>query len=91
MIIKVTQKHIDDGLRTCAGLCPVALALKEATGLNATVYSQIFLWEGDKSKGNKYQYDAPTPPHVLDRIDNFDKYDLMTSFEFEIDYENPSD
>lgn len=87
MIINVTQQHIDKGVQTCAGECPVALALREATDLNVTVYQQIFLWEGDKNAEEEYLYQAPTPPHVVDRINNYDKNNLMVPFDFEIDYE----
>ena len=32
MRIEVTQEHIDKGRRHCLRLCPIALALREATG-----------------------------------------------------------
>ena len=37
MTIKVTQEHIDNGRRAVACGCPVALALKDATGRTWTV------------------------------------------------------
>jgi len=85
MIINVTQQHIDEGIQACANQCPVALALREATNLNTTIFSQIFLWEGDDTRN--YLYQASTPQHVLDRIRNYDMNDLMAPFDFEIDYE----
>ena len=86
MIIKVTQQHIDKGYQGYSEECPIALALKEATGLNASVYEKIFLRKGKE----EYLYDAPTPQHVVDRIKNYDKNNTMTPFQFEIDYENQS-
>ena len=37
MKIKVTKKHIQAGVMSCPDRCPLALAIKEATGLKVLV------------------------------------------------------
>lgn len=43
MLIKVTKDHIKQGIKSDACKCPIALALKNRTNLQAMVFSNIIL------------------------------------------------
>lgn len=88
MQIKVTQEHIDKGVKGVARKCPIALALKEATHLNASIWLQIHLKPYDWQSGDSYEYDGLTPPDVFRKLQYFDLTKEMQPFTFEIDYAN---
>ena len=41
LLIKVGQKHIDDGIPLSCSVCPIALAIDETTGKFATVGNSL--------------------------------------------------
>lgn len=79
MIIKVLQKHIDNGEEAKCKTCPVALAIEERYGFpvyvtTVAVYKDYMLSE--------FMHFLPT--EVTDKIDNFDKGFGMVPFSFEL-------
>lgn len=77
--IRVTQDHIDRGLKMDACQCPTALALIEATGNTnpgAVVVSHNAFWLGAQK--------FITPPAVAEFIRKFDHNMTVEPFEFEI-------
>ena len=76
MTIKVTQEHIDSGLRAVACLCPVALAMKDTTGDTWTVGCQ------KASAAGVSRITLPQP--VRDFIVDFDVGNPVQPFDFDI-------
>lgn len=77
MKIKVTQEHIDRGTKKACSTCPVALALREATGMECEVSTTIaFLPNNDNG--------IPLPIDAKDFIRRFDAGTLVQPFEFEL-------
>lgn len=54
MKINVTQKHIDDGKKRISDSCPIALAIKAATGRRAVLVS------GNEAQFGGKKYPLPT-------------------------------
>ena len=77
MKIKVTQEHIDNGLRSDCYYCPIALALKDATGFNWYVGS-IYI-------GNESTVITLLSNTTKDFIWRFDIAAMVIPFEFDID------
>lgn len=50
--LEITQSHIDDGVRTDATLCPIALALK-SIGYEAIQVGRSGVYVPDPGHGNK--------------------------------------
>jgi hypothetical protein len=51
MRIEIKQEHIDKGIKSNCERCPVALALKDATGKTYTVgyEAEVVSWDGGES------------------------------------------
>lgn len=81
MLIKVTQAHINSGRPCNSTVCPVALALAEATGCSVSIGRTICLG---------MSYEESTSLKVFTKIRHFDRTKEMQPFEFEIAYENQS-
>lgn len=79
MKIHVTQKHIDEGVRTDCENCPVAKAITEATKHHAVVDQDLICWTP------YYRHDVPTPPAVREFIDRFDSGRMVEPFTFELE------
>jgi hypothetical protein len=84
LLIKVTQKHINNGIKELCSQCPVALALKdaipEAIIVKAFEYRLVYLTK------NKVCYQAPSPNSVRDFINRFDASLSVEPFEFEVEF-----
>lgn len=79
MIIKVTQKHIENVEETKCKTCPVALAIEEHYGF--PVYVTTVAVYKDYMLSDIMHY---LPSEVTDKIVNFDKGFGMTPFSFEL-------
>jgi len=73
MKIHVTEKHIINGKTTNPWQCPVALAIKEATGRKPTVISEWYSFNNEE---------LPLPEKVTKFIDNFDRGKKVKPFSF---------
>jgi hypothetical protein len=74
--IEVTQEHIDNGKPKLCMSCPVALALKAATG-------DWYAWAGPTSVGfNKEVHRVPTS--VQEFMMRYDEGELVQPFAFEL-------
>lgn len=83
MKISVTQAHINEGVPKVGAQCPIALAIKEATGANAYVgNSEIFLDNPETERG------IPHSPTISSFIDAFDDGLPVQPFEFELELEH---
>ncbi len=81
MKIKLTQSHIDAGVKGDCGSCPVALAVMEATGAKEAGVAGGSMWiEG-------YRLITSTPAAIRDFIDAFDAGRPVEPFEFDIELE----
>ena len=79
MIIKVTQKHIDEGDPGMCSDCPVALALLENYDNVVVQNDEILCWLGIN------QIDFNVPVEVFDFIKAFDNHKSVKPFEFELE------
>ncbi len=88
MLIKVTQEHIDKGVRFSGSRCPIALAINDSKLHNCIVdqiritFIQSTFWATIGLRA--YQYEVPTPKEVLDFISRFDGNVKVEPFEFEL-------
>lgn len=85
MKIEVTQYHIDNGSKAHACLCPIALAISDATGVddirvNYTT-AMVTRWFEDKEPVRTH-YHMPTEASQF--VDRYDTGDLVSPFEFEL-------
>lgn len=77
MKIQVTQKHIDRGVRNSSSMCPVALALSDATGMSCHVSSHHI------ACGDTRIYRKDMPDGLPTRVGVFDAFGVIIPFEFE--------
>ena len=77
LVVKVTQKHIDTGLRGRCWLCPIAFALKDLTGKNWRVHNDAVYYE---------DLEIPLPWSAISFIKCFDEGLRVEPFEFELEY-----
>jgi hypothetical protein len=77
MIVKVEQKHINNGKACDCRLCPVALAMTEQLGMPITVGAGAW-WPTNGAGMNKL------PQFVIDKINDFDDDKAITPFEFSL-------
>lgn len=88
MIINVTQEHIDKGFRKICRACPVALAMKDATGKNFNV-TPLYVRDmtgvdiHEEFKGKRYKI----PKCVTSFVENFDTEYPVEPFSFEFNWE----
>jgi hypothetical protein len=75
--VRVTKKHIEAGIRGCITECPVALALKDASGLVWGVIGTYAITE-DLALYTEIEI----PREVFKRIDQFDTQGQMKPFSF---------
>lgn len=82
MIVHVTEDHIAKGQRVNAFLCPVALALCDATGIKDwTVLEHEAKLTDAKFNGHKrFFFTRP----VVDAIELYDQFGEMEPFDFTI-------
>lgn len=84
--IKVTQEHIQRGLRNSACSCPIALAMAEHFGddldHNDNVVGCGFITHYEHGTGKRTSWWAP--PEVERFIDKFDGGGAVSPFEFEL-------
>jgi hypothetical protein len=78
MIIKVEQKHINEGQARKCKECPVALAMTKQIGIPIRVGS--ISWYPDDNERHGYRL----PNFVKDKILLFDQDRYVAPFEFEI-------
>jgi hypothetical protein len=85
MLINVTQEHINNGIPTKCGLCPVALAINDV--LNNTYYhAYVYHNEIDIANNSfavKQSFDLPESVKLF--INKFDKNLPVEPFKFELD------
>ena len=81
--VEVTQEDIAKGVRADCDFCPVALALRRATG---------WIWAVRKMRAERFSYFVFVPhlvvalPHVVETfIDTFDKSGEGSPFSFELE------
>lgn len=78
LTIRVTQANIDNGIRAKCGLCPIALALRDAGFEEPTVGS----YEFQATQGCSY-LNYGLPESARDFINHFDAGHTVSPFEFE--------
>lgn len=78
MTIHVMQRHIEEGKRGKSQLCPVALAMNEATGGEWRVYGSLAFEKNSLRK-------AILPPNAESFASTFDERLPVTPFSFEIE------
>jgi hypothetical protein len=79
MLIAVTQKNINAGLRANCSECPVALALQDHGFMDALVTGSLVAYAGDRP--------LTLSDDVINRINVFDFYGEMEPFTFELNLE----
>ncbi len=83
MLVKVTQKHIDEGKRADCYTCPIALAILDIDPKPVNVqvkYSYVMIYI---EKNGKYkQYELPWEAREF--ISKFDNGKKVEPFEFEL-------
>jgi hypothetical protein len=82
MQIKVTQQHIDAGIKLLCDACPVALALSEATGGMHWGVTGWAAWER-----NTHRRAITLPRAVLQFVTDYDRGEPVEPFEFTFDFE----
>lgn len=83
--VEVTQDDIDSGIHSDEFNCPVALAIKRATGCDARVFGRaVTLY-----KGNDALLPAKPPEAVEMFIRDFDYYQRVAPFGFDLDVDLP--
>ena len=70
MIIQMTERHIREGLRTSPCECPVAKAIKDATGFETIVSSAYVILMAGGKRGIEYAL----PREVKRWIRNYDAW-----------------
>ena len=79
MKIKVTQEHIDKGVKNCVFNCPVAIAATEAFGKPTTANYHTLL------VGGKRLHDLPRKvKNFILRFDQYGNAPWVKPFEFEV-------
>lgn len=76
MKIQVTQAHINAGIRFNEASCPIALAIKEATGCSSVAVSSRILLDR--------VYHQVIPLKVFIKLTHFDHTGELEPFDFEI-------
>ena len=79
MIVKVQQKHIDEGVPGEPGLCPIACALEEM-GHQVRVCSEEVKFQIDRN----IEHTIGLPKEARDFIDAFDAERICMPFVFEL-------
>lgn len=82
MKISVTQEMIERGFKRDCRMCPVALAVVEAGGVNPIVGQQSIQWMPNRTA---VYVRASTPEPVVQFIRSFDKGEQVSPFEFELE------
>lgn len=80
-LIKVNKRHIRDGQPGIADRCPVALAIREATGQYAAIRPDHI----DVVKGLLNVKQVKTPRSVRRFVNKFDRTDHGSPFNFYLD------
>jgi hypothetical protein len=83
MVVEVTQKHINKGLRNDCRRCPIALALKDAGLSDVVVMRSIVLIH--PRRGSQYRYSCALPTSVSQFIESFDSIQGVEPFSFELE------
>lgn len=81
MKVEITDQHIECGVSSETS-CPVAHALKEATGEIWFVYRTYI-----RRFGTLYKFELPKP--IAQKIESYDHGQGMEPFDFEIDLIEP--
>lgn len=84
MIINVTDQDIQEGVRKCWFLCPVALALSRVGFLSPSVGATGIFISMSMSKEVSLRRCYPCPDSVKDFINKFDNAKKVEPFEFEL-------
>lgn len=73
MKVKVTRKHIDNGLRQNKSACPIALAIREITHRSPVVGAgEVLVRRRNNRREKTWYYNLPSS--AIDFICRFDKY-----------------
>ena len=81
MLIEVTRDDVGNGQRFCSDSCPVALAIKRATGAFFVVMTCEHVMI---TKGVSKQI-VRLPPDVIEKVLRFDRGHAMEPFSFELE------
>ena len=89
MIITLSQKHIDEGVKQDCHHCPAALAIAEATGEEFVEVATAIRWGEDPtgSGGWKWKHRVSTPPILREFMDRYDSGLLVEPITFELEQE----
>lgn len=89
MKIKVTEKHIANGLRDDCTNCAVALAMKEAL----PKFNQIYVGTRGATGHSRgwIAFHKPLPEEVTEFIISFDRGESVEPFEFELPFDHLND
>lgn len=80
MKIEVKQEHIDLGQKCTLNKCPIALAIREATGYYTAITPDKIYFPR-----LTYPEKVNTPAEVRSKITSYDLGNGMTPFSFELD------
>lgn len=80
MRIKVTERHIDDGMVACSWGCPVALAIEDQEGVHGV---QVGLATAEWRKAGNVCFGG-LPGNATDFIRAFDDEEPVSPFEFDL-------
>lgn len=83
MIIKVTQKHIDNGVKNNCEACPVALAMKDKGMRDIRVMPNMFECIEFTSKAGLIHL-RDMPNKVMEFVAKFDTGKKVKPFEFRL-------
>lgn len=96
LVVKITEKHIKEGVRNDCEKCVVAMAIRDALNEQYPSFSDYristgrrvtMLWD-DKETGLNY-FKGVHPKHISQLITHFDMgCFLITPTTFEIEFEN---
>jgi hypothetical protein len=81
MKVKVEQRHIDKGIPKSSSCCAVALAVREVVGhedVDVDEYSIAVAYDSYRA-----------PRKVTEFIEDFDRGDVVSPFEFELTCDGP--
>jgi hypothetical protein len=89
MLVQITEKHIADGLGTNCIRCPLALALKDATGsdysVNGYQYTKINKHYNERNYSLDYSTRKNLPQDIRNWIADFDAGRPVVPIEFEME------
>ena len=84
VVVSVTQEDIAAGEPCEALSCPVAIAIRRATGLR-TYVDEDTIALGERYRGGPFVVSLPPPPEVTRFVDRFDHRRPVSPFTFTLE------